>query len=104
MGRKPRRKNYYKNSVARRRAIISRRLILCSKIVSLLLVLQLVSFVYIFCHDFLTQHDYFRAKTLVVIGANLLSEKEILTQVQIKNGVNILSVNLATARKRLLPV
>ncbi len=102
MGRNPVRKNYYKNSVSRRRAIILQHLVFCSKIVSLVAILQLVSFLYIFCHDFLTQHDYFRAKTLVVTGANLLSEKEILTQAQIKNGVNILSVNLSTARKRLL--
>ena len=102
MGRNQLRKNYYKNSVARRRAIILQRFIFCSKILSVVVVLQFVSFLYIFCHDFLTQHDYFRAKSLVVTGANLLSEKEILEQAQINKGVNILAVNLSAARKRLL--
>ncbi len=102
MARKRLRKNYYKNSIAKRFAIIIQRFIFCSKIVSVIVVLHLLSFLYIFCYDFLTQYDYFRTESLVVTGADWLSETEVLEQTQIEKGMNILSVNLSTARKRLL--
>jgi len=51
---------------------------------------------------FLTQCDYFRAEKLVVTGTDRLSEKQVLEQAHIKKGINIISVNLSMARKRLL--
>jgi cell division protein FtsQ len=64
--------------------------------------LLLVSFVFIFSYDFLTQCDYFKAEKLVVTGMERLSEKQVLEQAQIKKGINIISLNLSMTRKRLL--
>lgn len=62
----------------------------------------LMSLLFIFGHDWLTQCDYFRAETVQVNGARRVSEQQIMKTAKITEGVNILSVNLATARKRLL--
>jgi len=102
LGRKHIRRNYYKNSTAKKRNIIIKRLVFCIKTAVVVAALQLVSFLFLFSYDFLTQCDYFMAEKLVVTGADRLSEKQILQQAQIKKGINILSVNLSMARKRLL--
>ncbi len=102
MGRKHIQRNYYKNSTAKKRNRIIKRLVFCIKTAVVVAALQLVSFLFLFSYDFLTQCDYFRAEKLVVTGADRLSEKQILQQAQIKKGINILSVNLSMARKRLL--
>ncbi|MBW2643611.1 MAG: FtsQ-type POTRA domain-containing protein [Deltaproteobacteria bacterium] len=102
MGRKHIRRNYFKNSTAKKRNRIIKRLVFCIKTAVVVAALQLVSFLFLFSYDFLTQCDYFRAEKLVVTGADRLSAKQILQQAQIKKGINILSVNLSMARKRLL--
>ena len=102
MGRKHIRSNYYKNSAAKKRNRIIKRLVFCIKTAGVVAALLLVSFVFIFSYDFLTQCDYFKAEKLVVTGTSRLSEKQVLEQAQIKKGINIISVNLSMARKRLL--
>ena len=102
MGRKRIRRNYYKNSGAKRRNKIIQRLIVCVKTTAVVTALLVVSFLFIFSYDFTTQCDYFRADRLVVTGENRLSEKQVLQQAQIKKGINIFSLNLSKARKRLL--
>ena len=102
MGRKHIRSNYYKNSTAKKRNRIIKRLVFCIKTAGVVAALLLVSFVFIFSYDFLTQCDYFKAEKLVVTGTSRLSEKQVLEQAQIKKGINIISVNLSMARKRLL--
>lgn len=102
MGRKRIRRNYYKNSAAKRRNKIIQRLIFCIKTTAVVTALLVVSFLFIFSYDFITQCDYFSADRLVVTGENRLSEKLVLQQAQIKKGINIFSLNLSKARKRLL--
>ena len=102
MGRKHIRSNYYKNSAAKKCNRIIKRLVFCIKTAGVVAALLLVSFVFIFSYDFLTQCDYFKAEKLVVTGTSRLSEKQVLEQAQIKKGINIISVNLSMARKRLL--
>ncbi len=102
MGRKRIRRNYYKNSAAKRRNKIIQRLIFCIKTTAVVTALLVVSFLFIFSYDFTTQCDYFRADRLVVTGENRLSEKQVLQQAQIKKGINIFSLNLSKTRKRLL--
>lgn len=102
MGRKHIRRNYYKNSAAKRRNKIIQRLIVCIKTTAVVTALLVVSFLFIFSYDFTTQCDYFRADRLMVTGENRLSEKQVLQQAQIKKGINIFSLNLSKARKRLL--
>ena len=102
MGHKRIRRNYYKNSAAKRRNKIIQRLIVCIKTTAVVTALLVVSFLFIFSYDFTTQCDYFRADRLMVTGENRLSEKQVLQQAQIKKGRNIFSLNLSKARKRLL--
>jgi len=70
--------------------------------VTAIAVLGAVSFIYIFGHDLITQCKYFQAKRVRVTGTQRLSAQQVLKQVQIHPGINILSVNLSTARKRLM--
>lgn len=102
MGRKNIRRNYYKNSAAKNHNRIRKRLVLSVKTAAVITALLLLSFVFIFSYDFLTQCDYFKAEKLVVTGTDRLSEKQVLEQAQIKKGINIISVNLSMTRKRLL--
>lgn len=102
MGRKRIRNNYYKNSAARKRNKIIARVIFSMKTATVGTILLLVSFLFIFTYDFITQCDYFKAESLTVAGANRLTEEQVLQQSQITKGINILSVNLSRVRKRLL--
>ncbi len=61
-----------------------------------------LSAVYSFSYGLLTQCQYFKAKTIGVVGAKRLCEKDILKQASVYPEINILSVNLGAARKRLL--
>jgi cell division protein FtsQ len=102
LGRKRIRSNYYKNSAAKKRNRILQRLVFGIKTAGVIVALLLVSFVFIFSYDFLTQCDYFKAEKLVVTGTERLSRKQVLEQAQLKKGMNIISINLSMARKRLL--
>ena len=102
MGRKSTRKNYYRNSAARRRNRIIMRVIFSIKTATVGTILLLASFLFIFTYDFITQCDYFKAESLTVTGANRLTDEQVLLQSQITEGINILSVNLSRVRKRLL--
>jgi len=102
LGRKSTRKNYYRNSAARRRNRIIMRVIFSIKTATVGTILLLASFLFIFTYDFITQCDYFKAESLTVTGANRLTDEQVLLQSQITEGVNILSVNLSRVRKRLL--
>jgi cell division protein FtsQ len=101
-GHKNRRKNIYKNSITKSRNRIKQRFYDCFKTVCGVAFLLFVSGVFIFGYDFLTQCGYFNAESVIVIGAGRLSEEEILKQACVKQRMNILSVNLSMARKRLL--
>ncbi|MFW5636577.1 MAG: cell division protein FtsQ/DivIB, partial [Thermodesulfobacteriota bacterium] len=56
----------------------------------------------VFLFLFLIQWDYLRAERVVVSGAGRLSEPMVLEKAGLSPGVNIFSVNLSKARKRLL--
>lgn len=62
----------------------------------------LLSSMLILGYDFLTQHSFFEIEAITVDGCKRLSEQNVVDQAQITHGANILSVNLSTARKRLL--
>ena len=102
MARKRTRRNYYKNSAAKRRNKIITRLIFSIKTAAVGTALLLASFLFIFSYDFVTQCDYFKAESLTVTGVHRLTEEQVLRQSQITKGINILSVNLSRVRKRLL--
>ena len=102
MGRKRLRKNYYKNSNARKRNKMLKRFVFGLKLMVVGTALVFVSLLFVFSYDFLTQCDYFKAKELMVNGAHRLTQNQVLQQANITTGVNIFSVNLSRVRKRLL--
>jgi cell division septal protein FtsQ len=87
LDRKHIRRNYYKNSAAKKHNKIITRLVFSIKTAGVIAALLLLSFVFIFSYDFLTQCDYFKAEKLVVTGMDRLSEKQVLEQAQIKKGI-----------------
>ena len=95
-------KNYYKNSHAKRRPQLLRRITLCLKIMAAITFVMMMSIIFVLGYDFFTQCDYFRASIIEVKGYKSLSKEEVIEQSQINIGQNILSINLSTARKRLL--
>lgn len=56
----------------------------------------------IFIYDWVTQSSYFRADTVEITGCERLDENAVREITGIREGVNVLSVNLSTARKRLV--
>lgn len=61
-----------------------------------------LSIVFVFGHDWATQCDYLRAQSVKVEGCSYLTEREVRQAAGITEGVNILSVNLARARLRVM--
>lgn len=101
MGRNHTRRNFYKNSIAKQRAKIMEYFKASLKISAGIAALLLVSFIFIFGYDFLTQTDYFKAESFSVTGIDKLTKEQVLKQARLDKGVNILSVNLSEVRKRL---
>ncbi len=102
MGHKRIKRNYYKNSHAKRRPQLLRRITLCLKIMAAITFVMMMSIIFVLGYDFFTQCDYFMASIIEVKGYKSLSKEEVIEQSQINIGQNILSINLSTARKRLL--
>jgi len=95
-------RNYYINSHAKRRPQLLRRITLCLKIMAAITFVMMMSIIFVLGYDFFTQCDYFMASIIEVKGYKNLSKEEVIEQSQINIGQNILSINLSTARKRLL--
>jgi len=57
---------------------------------------------FILIHDVITQCDYFKAKSLKIEGMQRLTTKQIIRQARVREGMNVLAVNLTTVRKRLI--
>jgi cell division protein FtsQ len=96
------RKNFYKNSAARRRTKRIQHVLSLMKIIGGLSLVAVMSFAFIFGYDLFTQSVYFKAVRLNVQGCKTLDEKAVLAQAKLSPGLNIFSVNLSTTRKRLL--
>lgn len=95
-------RNYYKNSHAKRRSQMLRHFIFCLKMMATITFLIVMSIIFILGYDLFTQCDYFNTNSLEVKGHQRLSKEEVIEQSQIYSGQNILSVNLSQARKKLL--
>ncbi|MFO8113449.1 MAG: FtsQ-type POTRA domain-containing protein [Desulfosalsimonadaceae bacterium] len=65
-------------------------------------VMAAMSLVCIFSYDWITQCSYFRARTIEVAGCSRLDPEMIKEIAGAREGTNIFSVNLASARKRLI--
>lgn len=102
LGNKPMRKNHFKKSVSKQSVKIRRRFMLGLKTIASIGIVAGMSLAFVLGYDFITQCDYFNAKTITVTGMQHLSSEEILKQAQIHEGANILSTNIVLTRKRLL--
>jgi cell division protein FtsQ len=102
LAKKQARKNYYKNSLARRRQRVIERCLLGLKITLLIGGMTGTSLLLILAYDALTQTSYFEAKSITVEGHKELSKETVLKQAGLKLHENILSVNVSTIRHRLV--
>ena len=99
--RRPR-KNYRKGAKRKRRLAFLRRLAFGFYAVAGVAGLLATSCLFILIHDVIIQCDYFKANRLQIEGTRRLSDKQIISVARVEKGINVLSVNLAMVRKRLL--
>lgn len=96
-------KKFHRNRFnGKKRAGIKERILFYLKTALAVAVVAVLSLLCIFGYDFLTQCDYFRAKTLEVEGNRVLSEEAIIKEAGIYPGDNILSVNISMVRKKIM--
>jgi cell division protein FtsQ len=88
-------------AAARRRALLL-RLVLGLEILAGAAVVVFAGVFFIFAHDMVMQSEHFNARTIQVAGGRRLAAGEILARAGIREGINVLSVNLSAARNRLL--
>ena len=100
------RKNRFKNRPFQKRKDFFTKAATLFKILSCAAIVVLISFFFIFSHDFITQCEYFDIEKINITGADILPKKTILQQAGLdfnkKDKINILSISLSMVRKRLL--
>jgi cell division protein FtsQ len=96
------RKNYRKGTKKKRQFAFLHRLAVGFYVIAGVAGLIATSFLFILVHDVITQCDYFKAKSLKIEGVQRLSRNQIIEAARVKKGMNVLAVNLAMVRKRLL--
>ncbi len=96
------RQNVSRRAVAKRHRSWLRRLVAALWLSVGTVGVLFVSVFFIFVHDVFTQSDHFKARQVLVEGGQRLSSQVIIAQAGVRPGINVLSVNLAAARKRLL--
>jgi cell division protein FtsQ len=96
------RQNVSRHAVAKRQRFWLRRAAAAIWLAVGVVGVLFVSMFFIFVHDVFTQSDHFRARQMVVEGAQRLSVQAIIAQAGVRPGINVIRVNLAAARKRLL--
>ncbi len=96
------RKNYRKGAKRRQHFAFLRRFMIGFNVVAGLAALIAISCFFILIHDVITQCDYFKAKSLKIEGMQRLTTKQILQQARVREGMNVLAVNLSMVRKRLI--
>lgn len=72
------------------------------KVVAALVALVAVTAFFILIHDLVVQSEYFAIDQITIEGVQRLSRKQVNQQTDVHRGDNILSVKLATVRKKLL--
>jgi len=103
LGYKKKPKNYYKKkNRSPKRIPLWKRLASGLKVCSGLIVLAAISSLFVFSYDLLTQCEYFSAREIKIQGIHRLAREQICNQARVRPGVNILHVNLALTRKRLI--
>jgi cell division protein FtsQ len=95
-------RNQRKRRKTRRRLKIVGAVALGIKVLVGVATVSALTGVFIMVHDVLTQCDFFRAKTLTIVGAQRLTQAQVARHARVHIGINILAVNLSLTRKRLL--
>lgn len=96
------RKNQRKEKPEVLRANRIRGAILFFKIIFCIVSVPAMSALFILGHDLMTQCSYFECERIIIEGTERLSEKQVKEQADIKDNMNILSLNLFIARNKLL--
>jgi cell division protein FtsQ len=96
------RQNRFKKKSKATRTKLRRRIGASLRVFAGLFFLAATSATFILAHDYFTQADQFTARKIEVTGIRRLSREQVLDIADIGKDTNILSVNLATTRKRLL--
>lgn len=96
------RKNRFKKNKEIRRFLIRDRFVFAGRTVLGVLVLTVVSAAFILTYDYFTQTRLFQAHRIEVTGLERLSRMQVMAIAGVGVQSNILAVNLATTRKRLL--
>jgi cell division protein FtsQ len=96
------RKNYRKGSKKSLEFAFLRHLVIGFYVIAGVAALMATSVFFVFVYDVMTQCDYFNAKILKIEGMQRLSRNHVIEAAQVRKGMNILDVNLAMVRKRLL--
>ena len=102
MKAKTTRKNRFRKSRKIRQARWRGRITVAFRWVMGALALAVASGAFIFAHDYFTQSRQFQVQQIEISGIQRLSRQQVLTAAGIGARSNILSVNLAVTRKRLL--
>jgi cell division protein FtsQ len=100
--RKKPRKNYRKGTKKKLPFAFLRRLVIGFYVIAGVAAMMAASILFVFVYDVITQCDYFSTKVLKIEGGQRLSRNQIIEAARVKKGMNILDVNLAMVRKRLL--
>jgi len=101
LGRKHNRANHYRKPAKKNNHPSGLKRMLF-KATTGLTVLCIISTGFVLIYDLIIQCDYFKAKNLTITGNQMFSDKQIISQADLKKGVNIFSVNLSVVEKRLL--
>lgn len=96
------RNNRFKKNRQVQRSLLRGRVVFTARALLVFLALAVASGALIFTYDYFTQAAHFKARRISVTGMQRLSRQQVLAIAKIWQGINILSVNLTTTRKRLL--
>ncbi|MBI9084799.1 MAG: FtsQ-type POTRA domain-containing protein [Desulfobacterales bacterium] len=100
--RKRKRKNRLKVHLDQRRQLQRQRLGQVFRVLAGLILVPILGLGLIFGHDLLTQCRFFQIARIDVIGGEHLTQIQLCRQAEVAPGMNLLSINLEHARKRLL--
>ncbi|VEN75291.1 putative Cell division protein FtsQ [Candidatus Desulfarcum epimagneticum] len=98
----PASKGPYKKSPVRKRKAAARRGFFLAGMALFVVFMAVLGFVFTKAHNAALRSAAFKAREIRVTGARFLSRRQVLDQAGIREGANVLAVNLSLARKRLL--
>lgn len=102
LGHKQSQANHYRQSAKKKDNNPSNILRMLFKAAAGLGILCIISTGFVLIYDIIIQCDYFKVKSLTITGNQMFSDRQIISEADLKKGINIYSVNLSITKKRLL--